>query len=174
MSKDNRISLFSALVVGSFSSWAGITLVSFMEQNGLPQISLLLVKQTFPNQSYLSNKWTRNLRILIITFDNYEGLSWVVEDPSRGFAWAAARHMMLKAVAVPQCLTVCKCPSASCGPSSAGQWWVFSGGLPSPFGEYTSCKIGHELEFPWLNFVACTLWELLSKCLLHLTSRIQR
>lgn len=196
MSKDNRTCLFfSVLVVESFSSWAGVTLMSFVGQNGLPKLVCLLVKKAFQNQSYLPNKGKKHLSQL---FTNLNGLLEFSDDPPRDSAWAAARNTMLRAVPVPHSLQKPRHSlwSQLCSqwlPSSAGaahgcfqpwsichlnfapqQWWVFSGGMPNPFGEYTSCKIGHELKFPWLNLVVCTLWELPSKCLLHLTAWIQR
>lgn len=95
MSKDDRICLFSALVVDSVCSWAGTTPVSFMEKYGLHKLGCLLVAQTFPNQSDLSNKRAKLLRTLITTFSNYGGPS---RRPTKGLCMCCREQH--------QCLTV--------------------------------------------------------------------
>jgi len=101
-----------------------------MKQNDLPILVCLLIKQTFPNENYLSNRRAKNLRILITTFDNYEGPSSVFRRPTKGLGVGCcqAHGSESRAGAPLQCSTVCKRPSMSCGPNSAGQWSPGSAG----------------------------------------------
>lgn len=80
-----------------------------MEQNGLPKLVCLLLKQSFPNRSYLSNKRTKEHLLQLLT--TVRDLLEFLEDPPRGFAWAAARHTMLEAAPVPRCSVNAQAPA---------------------------------------------------------------